>query len=173
MITLQQSKKALFIFGFLTSIMFVIVMFIVNPMIDGKTGIEVIKLQLSFRTNTGKLIIEKWNDIGRQNFIKYIYTDYIYAFSYAFFLATLYLYKIRKNNITITKKQVIIITLPFIAGIFDIIENTIEILFIQNPNNFSELLFGFHTIVAILKWLGLPIILYFIIKPIKKMKLNN
>ena len=164
MVNLQQNKRVLIVFGLLTSIMFIIVMFIVNPLIDGKTGIEVIKLQLAFKTNLGKSIIEKWNETGQNNFLKYIYTDFIYAFSYSIFLSSIYLNKLLKNNIQISTKHIMILSIPIIAGIFDMLENTIEIIFIKNPNNFSELLFFTHSILASMKWLALPIILYFILK---------
>jgi hypothetical protein len=167
MVTLQENKKVLIGFGILTGIMFIIVMFIINPLIDGKTGMGVIKLQLAFTTQNGKSILNGWNVIGQQNFLKYIYTDYIYAFAYSFFLSSLYLNKVLKNNIKLKGKYLFIFILPFVAGLFDMIENTIEILFIKNPNGFPELLFSFHTILSSLKWLGLPIILYFLIKRIK------
>lgn len=168
MVTLQENKKALIGFGILTGIMYVIVMFIINPMIDGKTGLEVIKLQLSFTTENGKTILNGWNEIGQQNFLKYIYTDYIYAIAYSFFLSSLYLNKVLKNNIRIMGKHIFILILPFVAGLFDMIENTIEIFFIKNPNGFSELLFSLHSVLASLKWLGLPNILYFLIRRIKQ-----
>lgn len=168
MVTLQKNKKVLIGFGILTGIMYIIVMFIINPMIDGKMGIEVIKLQLSFTTENGKSILNGWNEIGQQNFLKYIYTDYIYAFAYSIFLSSIYLNKVLKNNIKIVGKHILILLLPFVAGLFDMIENTIEIFFIKNPNGFSELLFSFHSILASLKWLALPIIIYYLIKRVKE-----
>ena len=168
MVTLQKNKKVLIGFGILTGIMYVIVMFIINPLIDGKIGLEVIKLQLSFTTENAKEILNNWNEIGQQNFLKYIYTDYIYAFAYSFFLSSLYLNKLLKNNIKLAGKHIYILILPFIAGLFDMIENTIEISFIKNSNDFSELLFTFHSVLSSLKWLILPIMIYFLSKRIKK-----
>jgi hypothetical protein len=52
---------------------------------------------------------------------------------------------------------------PYIS-IFDWIENTLEILFINNHIEFSNTLFFIHSIIASLKWLALPIIVTFIIK---------
>ena len=167
MVTLQNNKKVIILFGILTSIMLVIIMFIVSPMIDGKMGLGVIKLQLAFNTENGKSIIESWNISGQHNFLKYIYIDYIYAFSYSFFFASIYLNKLLKNDIKITPKHTAILLLPFTIGIFDMIENTIEIMFLKNPIKFSELLFSFHSIIATLKWIGIPIIFYFILKPSK------
>ena len=168
MITLQQNKKILILFGLLTSILFTIVMFVVNPLIDGKTGLEVIKLQIAFQTETGRIIINNWQEIGKENFLKYIFTDYLYAISYSIFLASIYMNKLLKKNIQLSKKHLFIFILPFIAGIFDMIENTIEILFIKNPVNFSEIIFGLHSVFATLKWIALPIIAYYLIKPIKE-----
>ena len=167
MVTLQENKKALIGFGILTAIMYVIVMLIINPMIDGKTGFEVIQLQLSFTTENANVIIEGWGETGQQNFLRYIYTDYLYAAAYSFFLAVLYLNKLLKNVIEIKGRHFIFLILPFIAGMFDMLENTIEIFFIKNPDDFPELLFSIHSILASLKWLALPVFLYVLIKRVK------
>ena len=45
-----------------------------------------------------------------------------------------------------------------------LIENTLELLFINNPIEFSNTLFFIHSIIASLKWMALPIIVTFIIK---------
>ncbi len=164
MVNLQQNKRVLIVFGSLTSLMFIIVIFIVNPLIDGKTGMEVIKLQLAFKTDIGKSIIEKWSETGQNNFLKYIYTDFIYAFSYSIFLSSLYLNKLLKNNIQISAKHIFILSIPILAGIFDMLENTIEIMFIKNPNHFSESFFFIHSILASIKWIAFPVILYFLVK---------
>lgn len=168
MVTIQVIKKIQILSGILTSILFIIVMFVVNPMIDGKIGLDVIKLQLSFHTDIGKSIIENWNEIGKQNFLKYIYTDYIYAFSYAIFLSSIYYTKLLKNKIHLKGTKVLILILPLIAGLFDMIENTIEIMFIKNSSEFPEYLFELHSILAFFKWLVLPFIFYFLIRSIKK-----
>ncbi len=168
MVTLQENKKVLIGFGIFTMVMYIIVMFIINPLIDSKIGLEVIKLQLSFTTENGKEIINSWNEIGQQNFLKYIYTDYIYAFAYSIFLSSLYLNKLLKNNIKLAGKHIFVLILPFIAGLFDMIENTIEIFFIKNPRDFSELLFAFHSVLSSIKWLILPLMIYFLIKRIQK-----
>ncbi len=166
MVTLQRTKKIMIGTGILTGIMYIIVMFIINPLIDNKLGLEVIKLQLAYTTENGKTIINNWHKIGQQNFLKYIYTDYLYALTYALFLSTLYLHKILKNNIKIIRKHYIILTLPFIAGLFDMVENTIEIFFIKDPNDFPASLFAFHSILSSIKWLLLPIMIYYLLKRI-------
>jgi hypothetical protein len=47
----------------LMSIMFVIVMFYVNPAIDGGDGSGVLELQLSFEKNAGIEIINEWGGV--------------------------------------------------------------------------------------------------------------
>jgi len=158
------NKKALIGTGIFMGVMYVIVMLIVNPLIDGNMGFEVIGLQLSFSIESGLSIIENWGEIGQLNFLKYIFTDYIYALSYALFLASLYAYYVVKNRIEISSSVKFIVLLPFFAAGLDMIENTIEIFFINNPDGFLPALFMFHSVVAMLKWSGVPLMIYFIVK---------
>jgi len=58
----------------------------------------------------------------------------------------------------------LLLFLPFLAGIFDWIENTLELFFINNPTEFSNILFFIHSLIASLKWLILPIVVGFLIK---------
>jgi hypothetical protein len=149
-----SNKSTLFGALALMSFMFVVVMFFVNPLIDSGNGMSVILLQLAFDKSTGIEIIKHWGSTGIINFNKWIFTDYIYAFSYSLFFASILSFFIAKNNTLLLYKW--IIYLPFIVGFFDCLENTIELLFIKNPLEFSSLLFFIHSILASLKWLSLP-----------------
>ena len=164
MLNILSKKKVMIISAVITSIMFTVVMFIVNPSIDGKNGMSVIALQLAFDKEVGIEIINSWKQIGVDNFNQFIFTDYIYALSYSIFFASilsaLILKKLKQNIL----KYKLVVYIPFVAGLFDWIENTLELLFINNPLEFSNILFFIHSIVASFKWIALPIIVAFIIK---------
>jgi len=164
MLNILSKKSIIIISMVITLIMFTVVMFIVNPSIDGKNGMGVIVLQLSFNKEVGIEIINSWTQSGIENFNKFIFTDYIYALGYSIFFASILSVLILKKSKQNILKYKLIVYLPFIAGLFDWIENTIELLFINNPIEFSNILFFIHSIIASLKWIALPIIVTFIIK---------
>ena len=144
-----------------TLIMGFVVMYIVNPLIDGKNGLDVIALQLAFSKERALEIIASW-DIN--NFKRFIIFDYIYALCYMLFFASLILWLGKKRGINTTKFAYIAI----LAGVFDWIENSLELWFLNNQDSFSSTLFFIHSILATLKWLALPIVLFVIIKLIIK-----
>lgn len=141
----------------LMSIMFVIVMFVVNPSIDGGNGAGVIKLQLSFQKESGIEVINSWGKSGIENFNQWIITDYIYALAYSVFFASLLSFLILKKGKENFFAYKSIVYLAFIAGLLDWIENTIELIFINNPSQVSNTLFFLHSIVALVKWGAFPI----------------
>lgn len=141
----------------LMSIMFVIVMFFVNPLIDGGNGIGVLKLQLSFQKEAGIEIVNSWGQSGAENFNKWIFTDYIFAFAYSVFFASLLSFLILKKGKETLFSYRSVVYLAFIAGFLDWVENTVEWLFINNPSEISNTLFFLHSIASSLKWTAMPI----------------
>lgn len=136
----------------LTVVMLLIVMLVLNPHIDGTDGLSVIKLQIAFHKAAGIAIISNWGGSGIAHFNQWIFSDYIYAFSYSLFLASLLSLLLLKQGKGNSIAESWVIYLPFIAGTFDAIENTLEWVFINDPENFSTVLFFFHSIIATLKW---------------------
>lgn len=158
------SKKTVLIGSLIfMSIMFCIVMFVVNPLIDSKNGLEVILLQLSFQKEAGIEIINNWGETGVSNFKKWIFTDYLYALSYSLFLSSLLSWLIIKKGRENLLSYTWVVYLVFIAGLLDCIENTIEIFFLNNPTGCSSLLFFLHSIIASLKWCAVPIATVYIV----------
>lgn len=154
-------------------IMFIIVMFVVNPLIDGGNGLSVIKLQLSFNKEVGIEIINMWGEGGRKYFKYLIFTDYIYAFSYSLFFASLLSRLLLKKG----KAQIIyykwIVYLAFFAGLLDWIENSIELFFIYAPSSVSTEVFFLHSVFSTLKWASIPIAIAYILVLITKKNVNH
>jgi hypothetical protein len=158
-----NSKTVLIGSLILMSIMFVIVMFFVNPSIDGSNGISVIKLQLSFDKEAGIEIINSWGQSGIEQFKQWIFTDYIYAFAYSVFFASLLSFLILKKGKEIFLVYKSVVYIAFLAGIFDWVENTIELFFVNNPSDLSNTVFFLHSIVSIMKWAAIPIAVAYIV----------
>jgi len=155
------NKKAVIFFGITTLIMAYIVMAVVDPMIDRGNGTSVIALQLAFLKENGLKIVSTW-DI--EAFKKWIFTDYIYALSYMIFFSSLALWLAKVKNTTAGIYPYIAI----MAGVFDWIENSLELWFLNSPDTFSAELFFIHSIFSTLKWLALPLFLWGVVKLIKK-----
>jgi len=155
------NKKFVIFFGITTLIMAYIVMVIVDPMIDKKNGFSVIALQVSFFKENGLDIISTW-DI--EAFKKWIFTDYIYALSYMLFFSSLVLWLAKIKNTTAGIYPYIAVA----AGIFDWIENSLELWFLSNVDTFSPILFFIHSIFSTVKWLILPLFLWGVVQLIRK-----
>ena len=159
--TLGKSKVLISSFA-LTSVMFVIVMFFVNPSIDGGNGSGVLELQLSFEKNVGIELIKSWGKSGVNHFNRWIFTDYIYAFSYSLFLASLISYLALKKGKEACLASISFVRLAFLSGTLDFFENSMELSFMNNPYVFSNNLFFVHSILATLKWATVTIVIVFI-----------
>ena len=149
-------KKVVIISMITTLIMAYIVMFVFDPMVDGKDGLGVIALQLAFEKSKGIQIVSSW-DI--EAFNKGIILDYLYALSYMIFFASLISWLEKKKQITSSLFPYI----ALLAGVFDWIENSLELWFLHDVEAFSSTLFFIHSIFSILKWLALPLIVWRII----------
>lgn len=154
------NKNVVMFFGITTLIMAYIVMVIVDPIIDQKDGFDVIALQLAFFKEHGLTIVSSW-DI--EAFKKWIFTDYLYALNYVFFFSSLLFWLGKKKNSEV--KWFVYIAL--FAGLFDWIENSLELWFLHDINAFSSVLFFLHSILSTLKWLALPAVLWKIVKLLK------
>jgi len=158
----------LYISAFTTVILFALVMFYLNPLIDSKYGFDMLILQLSFKKDLGVQIVNSWTEEGLKTFFELIWIDYLYAISYSIFFSSL-LYKLQNTY----GKNSSIIYIPFLAGMFDFIENTLEIIFIKDMSGFRDSLFFLHSVVASLKWLILPVVIFYIAYYIKNDRISR
>jgi len=157
------SKKSVLISSLIFVLFMFAVMFYVNPLIDGNDGSGLLRLQLSFNKEAGIEIINNWGNSGIENFKKYIFTDYIYAFAYALFLASLVSFLTLKKGREVSFPCRWVVYLAFAAAILDWVENTMELSFINDPVSYSSSLFFLHSIFAIVKWLAVTIVLAHIV----------
>ena len=160
-----ERKNVMLLSMLTTVIMFVIVMFIVNPMIDGANGLNVIALQLAFDKEIGIDIVSNWD---REAFKQWIWTDYLYALSYMLFFASLLSWLMKSKGMEKNSWYHMMITITLLAGLFDWIENSLELWFLYDIDAFSSSIFFVHSSISMLKWLALPVIVMSIILLFKK-----
>lgn len=167
------SRKSVLICSFsLMSMMFIIVMFFVNPSVDGRTGFSLLWLQLSFDKEAGIKIIESWGPGGIEQFRKFIFTDYIYASTYSLFFASLISYLAQSGRGKFSRADVVFVCTAFSAGILDFIENAMELSFVGNPDAFSSKMFFLHSTIAGLKWSAVvSVVVYILLLLSKKNKI--
>jgi len=158
--TFLANKKTVILSAILTAFMAFVVMAIVNPMIDGKDGLSVIALQLSFDKAAAKEIISTW-DI--EAFREWIFTDYIYALSYVVFFTSLLLWLGKEKHVKVKW----FVAIALFAGLFDWVENSLELWFLQDMDHFSSTLFFIHSVLSTMKWLALPVVLWKIVQLLK------
>jgi len=163
MIHTLSNRTVLFTSLFLMILMFVIITVYVNPFIDGGNGSSVIKLQLAFKKEAAIDIVNSWGKFGIANFERWIFTDYLFAISYAFFFASLLSFLILKKGKEKLFAYRAVVYLAFIAGFFDFTENTIELFFLSNPADFSVPIFFIHSVIASIKWAAVPIAFIYIL----------
>ena len=158
--TFLANKKTVILSAILTAFMAFVVMAIVNPMIDGKDGLSVIALQLSFDKAAAKEIVSTW-DI--EAFRQWIFTDYIYALSYVVFFTSLLLWLGKEKHVNVKR----FVAIALFAGLFDWVENSLELWFLQDMDHFSSTLFFIHSVLSTMKWLALPVVLWKIVQLLK------
>lgn len=144
------------------SVMFAVVMFYANPLIDGGNGSSLLKLQLAFDKQSGIAILDSWGPSGAARFNQWIFTDYLYAVSYAVFFASLLSILVVKKGKQNINGYRFAVYLGLIAGLLDWTENTLEIIFVNHAAAFPQALFFLHSMLAAAKWMALPIVLIYI-----------
>jgi hypothetical protein len=149
---LLAHKKIVIISMLFMLVLFAVVMLVVNPVIDGKNGLDVIAMQLAFSKEAGEKIIASWDVTA---FYKWIVFDYLYAFAYGIFFASLISWLEKKKGVAYSLFSYIAVA----AALFDWTENSLELWFLHDPAGFSSVLFFVHSCLAALKWLALPVVL--------------
>lgn len=112
---------------------------------------EVITLQTTFSNLTFSSFITKWKTNGSIDYyFLHYYFDFIHPFFYSLFLFV-FMSKVLNKKLNI-KKCVFVIYLPFVAGLFDIIENLLHLHMITN-NIYPKEIVIMSAIFTNLKWL--------------------
>lgn len=153
----NKERFQLYTFGVLTFIFGYLVMFYAENQIKADTPYGALELQLSTQITEFETIFEAWGDTGKMRLLKFMWFDYAYALSYSVFLYLLFMKLENGRNSWLTSLSF----LPFLIGILDIIENSLEIGFVSSTillSNFTE---NLHQAIVFAKWS--IVILFFIV----------
>jgi len=141
-------------------------------MIISSLGPEnMLTLQTTFSKEVFKDILEKWGSEGIQTYKKHFYIDFFHPFIYGIFLSSFFAFLtagLRKKSL---KLYLVVFLLPLIAGLCDIIENTLHLILLSNIDNLSEIMIWISAAFCNLKWLlaflSTGIILFIILLRVK------
>ena len=126
--------------GLLLFLLFSICFLFVDPLFRASTDPTLVDLQLAFSSLRFHDIIVSWNKSVNGGIEIYklstMLLDYLYPLIYSAMLAFAYA-SVRKNAQP-ARLDKVMFTLPFIAAIFDYIENTIHLLLLKDVHNLAQ-----------------------------------
>ena len=132
--------------GLVLFLLFSMFLLVIDPMFRAATDPTLIDLQLTFNAQRFHDIIVSWSKSvsGSADVYKLatILLDYIYPIIYSVMLAFAYA-AVRKNDQP-NRLDKEMFTLPFIAAIFDYIENTFHILLLKDVHNLAQAVAAQH-----------------------------
>ncbi len=141
------------------------VMFILDAQIRPPGCADLISLELVFTKSGLNSIINQCGEEGIRAHLIMIWVDYIFIVSYIWFLANLLGSLLRSIDY---EKALRLFSIPIIAGVLDIIENTIFLHQLQNIDSLSGILIFIGSSAALIKFILLAItivlILYYLFK---------
>ena len=113
----------------------------------------VVALELAFSEEAFRRITTQWGAEGVHAYrTSTIYIDYWFPIAYALLLSSLIAVLTVKPGETPSRRQVTCFALPFIAGLFDWVENTLHLVLLRDPSNLSARLVLVASIAAAIKW---------------------
>jgi hypothetical protein len=109
-------------------------------------------LQLTFSRTVFMDILQKWGQTGIGIYKKHFFVDYPHAFIYTGFLASLIAYLTEEQNKEPARGHLLLFSLPYVAGLCDLAENTLHLILIRNPVAVPGTLVKISATVTWTKW---------------------
>lgn len=125
----HATRQALWISGIVTLLLTIIMVVVFAPLGE-RGGLEIVSLQFSFTPDRFFKIVERWGEEGVALFRSRMWLDYLYPTAYSFLLAGSVFRKTGSRTL---------ILIPFTAGLFDFIENSIHLNLLSYSNVLSQL----------------------------------
>lgn len=139
------------------------VMFILDAQIRPPGCADLITLELVFTKSGLNSIIGQCGEDGIRAHLIMIWVDYIFIVSYIWFLANLLGSLLKTIDYD---KALTLFSIPIIAGVLDIIENTLFLYQLQNIDSLNSILIFIASSAALVKFILIAItivlILYFL-----------
>ena len=109
-------------------------------------------LQLTFSKTVFIDILQKWGQPGVGIYKKHFFVDYPHALIYASFLASVIAYLTAEQNREPAHFHLTLFSLPYVAGLCDLVENTLHLILISNPVSVPETLVKISATMTWTKW---------------------
>ena len=135
-----------------------LVMFILDAQIRPPGCADLISLELVFTKSGLNSIINQCGEDGIRAHLIMIWVDYIFIVSYIWFLANLLGSLLRSIEY---ERALTLFSIPIIAGVLDLIENTIFLHQLQNIDSLNGILIFIGSSAALIKFilLGITVVL--------------
>lgn len=137
-----------------------LVMFIMDAQIRPPSCPDMISLELVFTQSGLNQIINQCGEDGIRSHLIMLWVDYLFIFAYVGFLANLLGSLLRSIDYD---KALTLFSIPIIAGVLDILENTILLYQLQNLDNISSLLIFVASTAAVVKFILIAITILLIL----------
>ena len=109
-------------------------------------------LQLTFSRTVFVDILQKWGQTGIGIYKKHFFVDYPHAFIYAGFLASLIAYLSAEQDREPVQLHLVLFSLPYVAGLCDLAENTLHLILLANPVAVPGTLVKISATITWTKW---------------------
>ncbi len=134
---------------------------------QGTPGI--IQLELAFSEDRFSGIVGQWSQAGTlQVQQRNLWIDFLFPFAYAPFLSSLLAWVARRSCGEPSTRLIALLSLPFIAGLLDWIENAFLLLLLRDVTSFAAPLVFLASAVSLAKWMLILVsvlaILYYILR---------
>ena len=158
MIFFLTKKNTLYLSGILTFVLTLLLLYIDHITTGGQSP-GIMALEFSFTKTRAMDIINLWGHSGQLFFIKTIWIDYVYSLCYGTLLASIITHLIFHGGRLLTHANTfpLVITLPFIASFFDMVENAYQVVLVMDGTNLPTWLFMMTMVVTMIKWICLTL----------------
>jgi hypothetical protein len=113
-----------------------------------------IQLELAFSEDRFSSIVGQWSEAGTlQIQERNLWIDLLFPVAYAIFLSSLLAWLAIRSDAEPSLGFIILLALPFVAGLFDWLENALLLVLLRDPSSFSQPLIFFSSIAASVKWI--------------------
>jgi len=117
------------------------------------TAPGIVPMELAFTKERLMHILNQWGEAGLTVYLKTMWIDYIYALSYSFFLASLFVLSSRDEKDDTGRLNLLFFSFPFIAAILDWVENSFHLVYFRNLQHVSETVVFAVSFISLIKWL--------------------
>jgi hypothetical protein len=136
--------------------------------IISRLGLDCLKIQLTFSSRVFASILNRWTEADINVYLNHFYFDSYHPFLYAISLASTIAVLTNRDKREVRPLAILFFLMPFVAGLFDLLENILHILMINHRDLISPALVAVSGTFSFGKWLLVSASIIFIIRSMFK-----